>query len=234
MNKKRIMIIDDEKDFASMVKLNLEELGRYKVRIETKSAEALSAVKEFKPDVILLDVMLPGASGLEICKNLKEKEKFASIPVIMLSGKKEESDKVSGLDIGADDYVVKPFSVKELDARIKAVLRRAGSEAEEKEIDAGCGVVIYPQRYEVAVKGKKVDLTHAEFAILKLLASRKGQVFTRSRMLEYLWDSPDSVTERTIDVHITHLREKLGKAGALIKNVRSVGYKLDEDTEEDD
>jgi DNA-binding response OmpR family regulator len=234
MEKKKILIVDDDKDFASIAKLNLEDLGKYKVRVETKGAQALSAASQFKPDVIILDLMLPDMGGLEICKRLKEKERFSSTPIIMLSGKKEEADKVSGLDTGADDYVVKPFSVKELDARIRALLRRAGSEAEEKEIDIGRGVVIYPQRYEVTVKGEKAELTHAEFAILQLLVSRKGQVFTRSRILDYLWDTPDGVTERTIDVHITHLREKLGKAGSLIKNVRGVGYKLDDETEEDD
>jgi DNA-binding response OmpR family regulator len=228
MEKKKILVVDDDKDFGLIAKLNLEDLGKYKVRVETKSSEAVSAVKEFKPDVIILDMMMPEVSGIEICKLLKEKEKFASIPVIMLSGKKEESDKVAGLDTGADDYIVKPFQLKELDARIRAVLRRAGTEGAEKEIRVCNEIAIDPARYEVTVKGKKVDLTHVEFTILKMLASRKGVVFSRSKMLDYLWDSPDSVTERTIDVHITHLREKLGKAGRFIVNVRGAGYKLEE------
>lgn len=229
MNKKKVLIVDDEKDFASMAKAELESLGRYKVRIETRGSDALSAAKEFKPEVILLDITLPDMDGFEICKSLKEVDRLAGIPIIILSGRKGESDKVAGLDLGADDYIAKPFLLKELDARIRAVLRRAGSDGDEKETDIAGLIKINPARYEVKVNGKKIQLTHAEFVILQLLSSRKGQVFTRPRILDYLWDSSDIVTERTVDVHIKHLRDKLGKAGRLIKNVRGVGYKLEEE-----
>jgi len=229
MEKKKILIIDDEKDFAMMAKSSLEETGKYEVKIETESQEALDAVKKFGPDLILLDIMMPGTSGLKICKELKEKERFASIPVIILSGKEDESDKVSGLDLGADDYIVKPFSAYEMDSRIRAVLRRASGGIEEKKLSIADTIVIDIERHEVMVDGKKADLTTTEFNILKLLASRKGQVFTRSRILDYLWEGEKTVIQRTIDVHIRHLREKLGKAGCFIKNVRGVGYKLEQD-----
>lgn len=229
MSKKKILIIDDEAAFGRMAKLRLEETGKYEVRVETEGEEAIAAVRKFEPDLILLDIMMPGTSGFKICKELKEKEKLSSIPVIILSGKKDESDKVSGLDIGADDYIVKPFSASELDSRIRAVLRRAGTAGEEKKIAVGNMLVMDLEKYEVTVKGNKVELTATEFTILKLLASRKTQVFTRSRILDYLWGEEKLVIERTIDVHIRHLREKLGKAAKFIKSVRGVGYKLEED-----
>jgi DNA-binding response OmpR family regulator len=147
----------------------------------------------------------------------------------MLSGKKDESDKVSCLDRGADDYIVKPFSIYEMDSRIRAVLRRAGGGIEEKKLAVGDMVVMDLERYEVLVDGEKIDLTTTEFNILKLLASRKTHVFTRSHILDYLWEGEKGVIQRTIDVHIRHLREKLGKAGGFIKNVRGVGYTIKED-----
>jgi len=229
MEKIKILIIDDEKDFARMAKSSLEETGKYEVKIETDSQVALATVKRFAPDLILLDIMMPGASGPKICKDLKEKDRFSSIPIIMLSGKIDESDKVSCLDSGADDYIVKPFLVHELDSRIRAVLRRSGGGIEENKLAIGDTVVMDLERHEVIVDGKKIDLTTTEFNILKLLASRKGQVFTRSRILDYLWEGEKGVIQRTIDVHIRHLREKLGKAGGFIKNVRGVGYKIEED-----
>ncbi len=225
---KKILIIDDEDDFAQMLKEYLEGTGRYKVAVENDGRNGLAAAQKIKPDLILLDIMLPDMGGFDICKTLKSREKCSTIPVIIVSGQKRESDKVSGLDIGADDYLIKPFSLKELDARIRAVLRRIG-EGEEKEIIIGNEIVINLEKYLVTVKGEKIDLTHTEFAILRLLASKKSHVFTRSAILEYLWESPDCVTERTVDVHIKYLRDKLGKAGKLIQNVRGVGYKLEED-----
>jgi DNA-binding response OmpR family regulator len=229
MSKKKILIIDDDVAFGRMAKLRLEETDKYEVKTEAEGEEAIAAVRKFEPDLILLDIMMPGTSGFKICKELKEKEKFSSIPIIILSGKRDESDKVSGLDIGADDYIVKPFSASELDSRIRAVLRRAGKAGEEKKITVGNMLVMDLEKYEVTVKGKKVELTATEFTILKLLASRKTQVFTRSRILDYLWGEEKLVIERTIDVHIRHLREKLGKAAKFIQNVRGVGYKLEED-----
>jgi DNA-binding response OmpR family regulator len=225
---KKILVIDDEKEFTKLLEEYLEGTGRYKVAVENDGTRGLLAVKRAKPDLVLLDLLLPDSNGFEICRALKAKDKFAAIPVIIVSGQQRETDKVSGLDIGADDYLVKPFSLKELDARIRAVLRRSGVESEDKEIRMGDSVVINTERYLVTVDGKKAGLTATEFMILKLLASKKGRVFTRSAILDYLWEAPESVTQRTIDVHIKHLREKLGGAGKFIQNVRGIGYKVED------
>jgi len=228
MGKKKILIIDDEKEVARMAKLSIAELGRYDVQIETNALEAFSTIGRFKPDLILLDFVMPGISGLEICKKLKGNEKFSSIPIIMLSGQNDECHKVSCLENGADDYIVKPFSLNELDARIKAILRRTDAEDEDSEIKVGKIITINIEKHQVMVKKNIIDLTSAEFTILKILASHQTHVFSRAKILEALWDSPGSVTERTIDVHINHLRKKLGEAAECIKNVRGIGYKLDE------
>lgn len=228
MNDKLIVVVDDDPDVAMMLDLNLGEQG-YKFKSILNAKDLFEFLNKEMPDLILLDLMLPDMNGFEICKALKEKDRFSSIPVIIISGKDEERDKVSGLGIGADDYIVKPFSTNELEARIRAVLRRHGVEGEEKKIEVGGIIVIDLLRYEVTADGVKVDLTATEFRILECLSSRKGTVFTRDRILEYLWGGEKIVVDRTIDVHIKHLREKLGRAGELIKNIRGVGYKIEED-----
>ena len=228
MDKKHIVIVDDDNE---MVKSTCECLEYEGYRAEGFSgAETLfDFLNTEMPDLILLDVGLLGISGFEICKILKGKEKFHSIPIIIITGKGKEEDKVYGLDMGADDYIIKPFSVKELNARIRAVLRRSDPGAFEKKITIDNIVEIDMQGHSVAVNGEEINLTLAEFKILELLASHKGQVFTRGRILEFLWGHEKIVIERTIDVHIRHLREKLGEeAGELIKNIRGVGYKLTE------
>jgi len=231
MNDKLIVVVDDDPDVAMMLDLNLGEQG-YKFKSILNAKDLFEFLNKEMPDLILLDLMLPDMNGFEICKALKEKDRFSSIPVIIISGKDEERDKVSGLGIGADDYIVKPFSTNELEARIRAVLRRHGVEGEEKKIEVGGIIVIDLLRYEVTADGVKVDLTATEFRILECLSSRKGTVFTRDRILEYLWGGEKIVVDRTIDVHIKHLREKLGRAGELIKNIRGVGYKIEEDIDE--
>jgi len=231
MNDKLIVVVDDDPDVAMMLDLNLGEQG-YKFKSILNAKDLFEFLNKEMPDLILLDLMLPDMNGFEICKALKEKDRFSSIPVIIISGKDEERDKVSGLGIGADDYIVKPFSTNELEARIRAVLRRHGVEGEEKKIEVGGIIVIDLLRYEVTADGVKVDLTATEFRILECLSSRKGTVFTRDRILEYLWGGEKIVVDRTIDVHIKHLREKLGRAGELIKNIRGVGYKIEEDLDE--
>lgn len=225
--KKKILIIDDEKGFTDLLTEYLGGTERYKVEAENNGKEGIAAIQRFKPDLILLDILLPDMGGIEICKSLKEQEKFASIPVIIISGQKREGDKVSGLDIGADDYLVKPFSLKELEARIRAVLRRAGMETAENEIKVGNTIEINLEKHLVTIDKKKIALTPTEFTILRLFASKKGRVFSRSNILEYLSEEPSSVTERTVDVHIKHLREKLGSSAKLIQNVRGIGYKLE-------
>jgi len=240
--KKKILLIDDEEEFCFLMKRNLERSGEFEVfdcfsegefrRREFSNISSLFKIlNKRRPDVIILDLILPGMDGFKICKSIRERKIFSSMSIIILSGKGAEFDKVSGLNMGADDYMVKPFSVEELGARIRAVLRRQRHEVEreEKIINAGGAMVIDLQKHQVLVGGREVELTYVEFMILELLSSRKGQVFSRAQILDYLWGSSKGVTERTVDVHIRHLRNKLGASGEAIKNIRSIGYKLEED-----
>jgi two-component system phosphate regulon response regulator PhoB/two-component system alkaline phosphatase synthesis response regulator PhoP len=180
------------------------------------------------PDLIILDLMLPDVDGFEVCKYLKNHEKYSFIPIIMLTAKAEETEKVLGLELGADDYVTKPFSPRELVARVKAVLRRQGHKIESKRIEIKGILKIDLEKYEVEVKGKKIDLTPTEFKILNLLIAKAGRIYSRDQILDHLWGKEKFVIDRTVDVHIRHLREKLGHAGQFIKNVRGVGYKFEE------
>jgi DNA-binding response OmpR family regulator len=225
MNK-LIAVVDDEPDILELVSLHLKNVG-FKVKQFLDGESFYRFIDTQIPDLIILDLMLPDMDGLEICKYLKRKDELASIPVIMLTAKSEETDKLLGLELGADDYVTKPFSPKELVARVKAVLRRHAPTAETKKIEIGNILVIDLQKYEVFLEGKKIDLTSAEFKILHLLASKKGWVYNREQILDYLWGQEKVVLDRTVDVHIKNLREKLGKAGKFIKNIRGVGYKLE-------
>jgi two-component system phosphate regulon response regulator PhoB/two-component system alkaline phosphatase synthesis response regulator PhoP len=227
MDDNLIVIVDDDPNLLKITTLNLIEEG-FRVKGLLDANDLFKFLEKERPDLIILDLMLPGMNGFEICKTLKNNERYSSIPVIILSGKNEEADKISGLDLGSDDYIVKPCSLNELKARIRAVLRRRTVGGAEKKIDVGGVMTIDLKRYEVTVDGVKVDLTITEFKILECIASRKGQVFTRKSILEYLWGEEKIVVDRTIDVHIRHLREKLGKAGRFIKSIRGIGYKIDE------
>jgi len=222
-----IAVVDDEEDIRELISVNLKKNGF--VPREFGDARGLFRfLKKEEPALIVLDVMLPDMDGFEICKQLKMGGGYSGIPVIMLTAKADESDKIVGLELGADDYVTKPFSVKELIARVKAVLRRKESKLSDKSIGIGGKLKVCPENYSARVQGEKVELTSTEFKILHLLASNKGKVFSRDRLLDHLWGEEKIVVDRTIDVHVRHLREKLGKAGALIKNIRGVGYKLEE------
>ncbi len=172
--------------------------------------------------------MLPDADGIEICKNLKKRNDYSSIPIIMLTAKGEETDRILGLEFGADDYVTKPFSPRELVARVKAVLRRGQKIDESEKFDIGGILIVDIEKHEVTVEGQKIELTSTEFRILKLFISIKGKVFSRYDILDYLWGDEKIVLDRTIDVHIKNLREKLDKAGSFIKNIRGIGYKLEQ------
>lgn len=222
-----IAIVDDEPDIVELVSVNLRK-AMFKVQGFSDAEGFYRFIDENIPDLIILDLMLPDADGLEICKYLRREDRFPSIPVIMLTAKGEETDKILGLEFGADDYVTKPFSPKELVARVKAVLRRRQTPEEPQKQDIGGILSINPERYEVVVEGRKVELTSTEFKILNLLSSRKSKVFSRYDLLDHLWGHDKIVLDRTIDVHIRNLREKLGKAGKFIKNIRGVGYKLEE------
>jgi two-component system phosphate regulon response regulator PhoB/two-component system alkaline phosphatase synthesis response regulator PhoP len=224
--QKKIAVIDDEPDIRELVSLHLERAG-FQVDMFEQAEPFLHFIEANKPDLIVLDLMLPDADGLDVCKYLRKHDAFSRIPIIMLTAKGEETDKILGLELGADDYVTKPFSPRELVARVKAVLRREGQPAVGEMLNVAGIITIDPGKHEVKIKQKRIDLTSTEFRILQLLASKKGWVFSRDQILDYLWGQEKAVLDRTIDVHIKHLREKLGEAGSLIKNVRGVGYKLE-------
>ncbi len=226
MNK-IVAIIDDEPDIVELVSLHLTKAG-FKVKGFFDAKSFYQFLHKEIPDIIILDLMLPDIDGIEICKYLKMNEKYSLIPIIMLTARGDESDKVLGLELGADDYVTKPFSPRELVARVKAVLRRGKlSQQERKIIKIDNILKIDLQKYEVYVNEKKVGLTTTEFKILEILSKKRGWVFSRDQLLDYLWGDDKIVIDRTIDVHIKHLRDKLGPAGKFIKNIRGIGYKLE-------
>ncbi|MEK6645593.1 MAG: response regulator transcription factor [Candidatus Firestonebacteria bacterium] len=223
---KLIAVVDDEQDILELVSLHLNKAG-YKTQEFSQAKDFLKFMEKQHPQLIILDIMLPDTDGYEICKYLKSQDKFSSIPVIMLTAKAEEIDKILGLELGADDYVTKPFSPRELVARVKAVLRRQETKDETKTREIGDILLIDLDKYEVFVEGKKIDLTITEFRILEIFSSRKGLVYTREKILDNLWGQEKAILDRTIDVHIKNLREKLGKAGKFIKNIRGIGYKIE-------
>jgi two-component system phosphate regulon response regulator PhoB/two-component system alkaline phosphatase synthesis response regulator PhoP len=225
---KTIAVIDDEPDILELVTMSLTKSG-FKTLGFQDGESFFKYLKESVPDLVVLDLMLPDADGLEICKYMRKNDKYSSIPVIMLTAKSEETDKVLGLELGADDYVTKPFSPRELTARVKAILRREDKEPKTKRLKVGDSLEIDLQKYEVFVEGSKVELTSTEFRILRLLTERKGWVFSREQILDYLGAQDKGVLDRTVDVHIKNLREKIKNAGRYVKNIRGVGYKIEED-----
>jgi len=224
---KLIAIIDDEPDIVELVSIHLKKAG-FKAVGFFEAEKFYRFLDERTPDLIILDLMLPDTDGLEICKYLKRDDRSSSIPIIMLTAKGDETDKILGLELGADDYVTKPFSPKELIARVKAVLRRGQQKEGSQRIEIGGILVLDLEKYETVVEGKRIELTSTEFKILRQLSLKKGKVFSRYNILDYLWGHDKIVLDRTIDVHVKNLREKLGKAGQFIKNIRGVGYKLEE------
>ncbi len=221
-----IAALDDEADILELLRVNLQKAG-YRFEGFQEADDLFRYLTREKPALLVLDLMLPDTDGLEVCRQIRRMENLAGIPVIMLTAKGDESDKIVGLELGADDYVTKPFSVKELIARIHAVLRRPGGGEAARRIALG-HLVIDLDTFEVDAEGVKVELTATEFKILQLLASRPGRVFTRDQILDHLWGNEKAVIDRTVDVHIRNLREKLGPAASLIKNIRGVGYKIEE------
>ncbi len=223
--KQLIAVVDDEPDILELLSVHLQNAG-FEVKTFTEGKTLFQFLNTHIPQLIILDLMLPDIDGLEICRNLRVDKKFTDIPIIMLTARGDETDRVLGLELGADDYIIKPFSPKELVARVRAVLRRKEKKDIKQIIEIG-SVKINLEKHEVTVKGKKVDLTPTEFKILKILSENEGRVFTRDELLDNLWGAEKTVVDRTIDVHIRHLREKLGQAGSLIKNLRGVGYKIE-------
>jgi two-component system phosphate regulon response regulator PhoB/two-component system alkaline phosphatase synthesis response regulator PhoP len=221
-----IAVVDDEPDIVELVSINLSKAG-FQVKGFGDADTFLRFLGKHRPALVILDLMLPDTDGLEICKYMKREHKWASIPIIMLTAKGEEADRIVGLELGADDYVTKPFSPRELTARVKAVLRRKAGIQDTGQITIGKILTIDTDRYEVIAGSKRIELTPTEFKILALLATRRGRVLTREQILDHLWGHEKSVVDRTVDVHIRNLRSKLGKAGRSIKNIRGVGYKIE-------
>ncbi len=226
MLRKKILIVDDESDIVEFVEYNLRR-EQYDTRSAGDGTAALRRAREELPDLILLDLMLPGVHGLEVCKQLKSWRETAHIPIVMLTAKGEESDIVTGLELGADDYIPKPFSMRLLLARIRSVLRRTsragGAEPSMTRIH---GLVIDDERHEVQLEGVTVQLTLTEYKLLRFLARNPGRVFTRTQILDNIQDEQVLVVDRAIDVHVAALRRKLGDAGALIETIRGVGYRF--------
>ncbi len=237
MMKQSVLVVEDEEDIRELVSYNLLKEG-YQVAGVASGEDALAAVESKPPDLVLLDLMLPGLDGLSVCRKLKGNPLTETIPVVMLTAKGEEVDIVTGLNMGADDYVTKPFSPKVLLARVQAVLRRAAAQHEPPEEcdadDEGAEVVeihdisIHPGRHEVAVGGKPIDLTATEFKLLRFLVERPGWVFTRQQILDGVHGDCYATTDRAVDVQVVGLRRKLGEAGGYIETVRGVGYRFKE------
>ncbi len=225
--KNHILIIEDEEDIRELVRYNLER-ERFEISEAESGEDGLIVVAKKHPDLILLDLMLPGKDGLEICRMLKRDNRTQNIPVVMMTARGEESDIITGLELGAEDYIVKPFSPKVLVARVKAVLRRRTSAPAPAADDVLTiyDLVIHPGRHEVTVKDKPVDLTASEFAVLHCLARRPGWVFTRYQIVDAVHGEDYPVTERSVDVQIVGLRKKLKKAGEYIETVRGIGYRF--------
>lgn len=227
MAKESVLVVDDEQDILELIRYNLTRDG-YSVRTVTSGEEALEVAGKIRPDVVILDLMLPGLDGLEVCRRLKRSDGTRDIPVLMLTAKTEDSDIVSGLEIGADDYVTKPFSPKVLIARLRALLRRGGDantgrKTQQLQIH---GIAIDISRHAVAVDGQPVNLSATEFAILEFLARNPGWVFSRNKIIDTVKGKDYPVTERSVDVQILGLRKKLGEQGKHIQTVRGVGYRL--------
>jgi two-component system, OmpR family, alkaline phosphatase synthesis response regulator PhoP len=221
-----ILVVEDEDDIRELLRYNLDKEG-YRVVWAASGEEALKAVKDSEPDLVLLDLMLPGVDGLEVCRSLKQDPHTRNLPIVMLTAKGEEADIVAGLELGADDYVTKPFSLRVLLARVRAVLRRrkVPPPSETAAITIH-DIMIHPGRHEVRVQGRLVDLTAMEFRLLDLLARRPGWVFTRSQIVNEIHGDDYPVTERAVDVQMVSLRKKLGPSGKYLETVRGIGYRF--------
>jgi len=226
MAKEKILVVEDEKSIAKLIKFNLEKDG-FETIITRSGEDAIEILERHEIDLILLDIMLPGMNGLEVCKEIKQMKRAKNVPVIMLTAKSEEVDRIVGFEVGADDYITKPFSPRELILRVKAILKRGKTEdAARKEILSEGDINVDISRHEVTVKGKLVELTQMEFKLLCTFLERRGRVQTRESLLTDVWGIDTMVETRTIDTHIKSLRSKLGKAGEKIETVRGMGYKF--------
>jgi two-component system phosphate regulon response regulator PhoB len=224
----RILIVDDEEDLLELVRYNLSKEG-YRVSCVSSGEDALDYAREHLPDLIVLDLLLPTVDGLDVCRQLKADPKTQHIPVIMLTAKSEDADVVSGLELGADDYITKPFSPRVLLARIRAVLRRDAKQAtDESSTIRVHNLVIHPGRHEALLGGKSLGLTYTEFRLLHFLARKPGWAFSRAQIVDAVKGEDYPVTERSVDVQVVGLRKKLGPLGHCIETVRGVGYRFKE------
>ena len=226
--KAHLLIVEDEEDLRELLVYNLARDG-FRITAVESGEQAINKAQKDRPDLVVLDLMLPGMDGLEVCRSLKNQKETASIPVVMLTAKGEESDIVTGLELGSDDYITKPFSPRVLLARIKAVLRRKQEESDPAQEEGAIqihGMVISPSRHEVRVGDERIDLTATEFKLLMLLARRPGRVFTRQQIIASVHEGLSAVTDRSVDVQVVTLRRKLGERGEDIETVRGVGYRF--------
>ena len=226
MSRGNILVVDDEEDILELVRYNLTKEG-YLVRCVGSGEQAIKEAHENAPDLVILDLLLPNIDGLEVCQVLKSDPQTKGIPIIMLTAKSEEADVVSGLELGADDYITKPFSPRVLISRLKAVLRRGKSkEHEEEQAVRVHELAIHPGRHEITLAGEPVELTYTEFRLLHFLARKPGWAFSRTQIVDKVKGDDYPVTERSVDVQIASLRRKLGSHGNYIETVRGVGYRF--------
>ncbi len=226
-----ILVVEDDRNLAKLLKYNLEKAS-YKCFLAESGEDALQLLAERDVDLVLLDIMLPGIDGFEVCRRIRQNQLFRDLPIVMLTAKGEEIDKVLGFELGIDDYVVKPFSPRELNLRIRAILKRdRRGKQDVREVMKCGGLEVDIARHSVTLDGKDVTLTLMEFKLLAVLLKRRGQAQSRETLLSDVWDVDKTINTRTIDTHITRLREKLGQTGKLIKTVRGLGYKLEDSGE---
>ncbi len=226
MNKKQVLVVEDEEDILNLVEYNLSNNG-FDVKGVGTGEDALRVATKEKPDLIILDLMLPGVDGIEVCRSLKSGPDTQKIPIIMLTARSEEADVVSGLELGADDYITKPFSPRVLVARSRAVLRREKTSKEaQAEMFKIHGMEIHRGRHEVYVRGRSVDLTFTEFGVLDCLSRKPGWVFSRQQIIDSVRGNDYPVTDRSVDFQIVQIRKKLGECAKYIETVRGVGYRM--------
>ncbi|MFZ5965834.1 MAG: response regulator transcription factor [Bacillota bacterium] len=229
MARKKVLVVDDEQHIVELIQFNLESSG-FDVIVSDNGEEAIKLADEEIPDVIILDLMLPGIDGFEACKKIRSNDKTSKTPIIMLTAKSEETDKVLGLELGADDYLTKPFSVRELTARIKAILRRSEEAPKEiKKIIKVHDIIIDTEKHEVTKNGNLIELTLKEFELLRILSENRGKVLSRNFLLDEVWGYDYFGETRTVDVHIRHLRKKIednDRYPVYIETIRGIGYKM--------
>ncbi|MBU4457285.1 MAG: response regulator transcription factor [Candidatus Omnitrophica bacterium] len=228
MAKERILIVEDDKNISKLVKYNLEKAG-FECTLTITGEKALEILDKEVIDLIILDIMLPKMDGFETCKQIKQDKRLSHIPIIMLTAKGEEVDRLVGFELGADDYVVKPFSPRELLLRVKAILKRGKPKDVTKDILIQDKLKVDISRHKVFIDKKETELTQMEFKLLLTLMQKRGRVQSREALLEYAWDIAADITTRTVDTHIKRLRQKLGKMGRLIETVRGIGYRFSEE-----